>query len=82
MMRVPQSPRLVVRATVKLRRQGGSLVMSLPRNIVRNWKLEAGARLIVRTTENGILIFPRYSLPYLSPSQREELFRITSSRSP
>ena len=81
-MRIPQSPRLVVRATVKLRPQGGSLVISLPRNVVRDWKLEAGMRLVVRTTENGILLFPRYSLPYISPAQREELFRATSSRSP
>jgi hypothetical protein len=38
--------------------------MTVPRYVVRAWKLEPGARLIVRTTQEGILLYPRYFFPY------------------
>jgi antitoxin component of MazEF toxin-antitoxin module len=74
MMQPPKSPRLIVRACVRLRRQGGSLILTVPRNVVRHWKLHAGAALVVRSTDNGILLFPRYTLPYTSAERRKELF--------
>lgn len=74
MMHGPKSRRLVVRVTARLRREGGSLIMSIPRNVVRHWKLEAGALLVVRSTERGILLYPRYSLLYISRAQRKQLF--------
>ena len=51
---------------MRLRREGGSLSITVPRYIVRHWKLEAGMRLVVRSTDQGILLFPRYFLPYSS----------------
>ena len=62
----PKSSRLVARFSVRLRREGGSLSATIPRYIVRHWKLEAGMRLVVRSTDRGILLFPRYFLPYSS----------------
>jgi antitoxin component of MazEF toxin-antitoxin module len=62
----PKSPRLVARFSVRLRREGGSLSVTIPRYIVRHWKLEAGMRLVVRSTNQGILLYPRYFLPYSS----------------
>ena len=38
--------------------------MTIPRHIVRHWKLEPGARLVVRSTDEGVLLYPRYFLPY------------------
>ena len=64
MLQRPKSPRLVARLSVRLRREGGSLSLTIPRYIVRHWKLEAGARLMVRSTDQGILLYPRYFLPY------------------
>jgi len=39
--------------------------MTIPRYIARHWKLEPGVRLIVRSTDRGILLYPRYFLPYV-----------------
>jgi antitoxin component of MazEF toxin-antitoxin module len=64
MVQGPKSSRLVARFSVRLRREGGSLSITIPRYIVRHWKLEAGMRLVVRATNQGILLFPRYFLPY------------------
>ena len=64
MLQGPKSPRLVSRISVRLRREGGSLSITIPRYIVRHWKLETGMRLVVRSTEHGILLYPRYFLPY------------------
>ena len=64
MLQRPKSPRLVCRISVRLRREGGSLSATIPRYIVRHWKLEAGMRLVVRSTKYGILLYPRYFLPY------------------
>jgi antitoxin component of MazEF toxin-antitoxin module len=64
MLQRPKSSRLVTRLSVRLRREGGSLSVTIPRYIVRHWKLEAGMRLVVRSTDRGILLFPRYFLPY------------------
>ena len=61
----PKSPRLVARISVRLRQEGGSLSLTVPRYIVRHWKLEPGARLIVHSTDRGILLYPRYFLPYV-----------------
>jgi len=60
----PKSSRLITRFSVRLRREGGSLSVTIPRYIVRHWTLEAGMRLVVRSTNQGILLFPRYFLPY------------------
>ena len=62
----PKSPRLVARISVRLRREGGSLSLTIPRYIARHWKLEPGMRLVVRSTQYGILLYPRYFLPYSS----------------
>ena len=64
MLQGPKSSRLVTRFSVRLRREGGSLSVTIPRYIVRHWKLEAGMRLVVRSTDQGILFYPRYFLPY------------------
>ena len=64
MLQGPKSPRLVARISVRLRREGGSLSITIPRYIVRRWKLEPGMRLVVRSTDRGILLYPRYFLPY------------------
>lgn len=64
MLQPPKSSRLVARFSVRLRREGGSLSVTIPRYIVRHWKLEAGMRLVVRSTDRGILLFPRDFLPY------------------
>ena len=55
-------PRMRARFSVLIRREGGSLSMTIPRFIVRKWKLEPRARLIVRSTDEGILLYPRYPL--------------------
>jgi hypothetical protein len=61
----PKSPRLVARFSVRLRREGGSLSLTVPRYIVRHWKLKPGARLIVVSTDKGVLLYPRYFLPHV-----------------
>ena len=63
----PKSRRLVARISVRLRREGGSLSMTVPRYIVRHWNLEPGARLVVRSTDEGVLLYPRYFAPYVDP---------------
>lgn len=68
----PKSPRLVARISVRLRREGGSLSLTIPRYIVRHWKLEPGMRLVVRSTKYGILLYPRYFLPYSSRLKHRE----------
>ena len=57
-MRV-RHPRLVTRLSVRLRKEGGSLSLTVPRYIARKWRLEPGHRLIVRSTDEGILLYPR-----------------------
>ena len=64
MLQPPKSPRLVARISVRLRKEGGSLSITIPRYVVRRWKLKAGMRLVVRSTDQGIRIYPRYFLPY------------------
>jgi antitoxin component of MazEF toxin-antitoxin module len=64
MLQRPKSPRLVARFSVRIRCEGGSLSMTIPRYIARHWKLEPGTRLIVRSTDRGVLLYPRYFLPY------------------
>jgi antitoxin component of MazEF toxin-antitoxin module len=34
--------------------------MTIPNHIVRAWKLEHGTRLVVQSTDQGILLFPRF----------------------
>jgi antitoxin component of MazEF toxin-antitoxin module len=60
----PKSRRLIARFSVLLRREGGSLSVTIPRYIVRHWKLQPGARLVVRSTDEGVLLDPRYFAPY------------------
>jgi antitoxin component of MazEF toxin-antitoxin module len=66
----PKSPRLIARFSVRLRREGGSLSITIPRHVVRHWELEPGARLVLRSTDAGILLYPRYFLPYVDPAVR------------
>jgi hypothetical protein len=70
MLEHPKTPRLRVRLSVRVRRQGGSLVITIPRYITRKWNLEPGSRLVVRSTERGILLYPRYFAPFLYPPMR------------
>jgi hypothetical protein len=39
--------------------------MTIPRHIVRAWKLEHGTRLAVQSTDQGILLFPRFFAPFV-----------------
>jgi hypothetical protein len=39
--------------------------MTVPRHVVRAWKLEHGTRLVVQSTDHGILLFPRFFLPFV-----------------
>ena len=55
-----RSRRLVVRFSARIRREGGSLSITIPRYLVRNWKLEPGQWLVLRTSEEGIVLRPRY----------------------
>ena len=68
----PKSQRLIARLSVRLRREGGSLTMTIPVHIVRHWKLQPGARLILRSTDEGMLLYPRYFLPYREPDDRDD----------
>lgn len=58
-----RSERLVARLSVVVRKEGGSLSLTVPRHVVRKWRLKAGDRLMVRTTDEGILLYPRHPLP-------------------
>jgi len=60
MIRPPKSPRLRARFSVRVRQHGGSLSMTIPRHIVRAWKLEHGSMLAIQSTDQGILLFPRF----------------------
>lgn len=55
-----RGPRFVFRYAARLRREGGSLAITVPRYIVRRWRLEAGDELLIRSTEEGILMAPRF----------------------
>lgn len=66
----PKSPRLRVRLSVLLRREGGSISMTVPRYITRKWNLNPGDRMLVRSTDEGILLCPRYFLPYVRRRRR------------
>lgn len=39
--------------------------MTVPHTVVREWKLQAGARLLIRATDEGILLYPAYFGPFL-----------------
>ena len=56
-----------VRYAARLRREGGSLSLTMPRYIVRQWRLKAGDNLLVRSTEEGILLSPRFPSVGISP---------------
>jgi antitoxin component of MazEF toxin-antitoxin module len=56
--------RVVVRFTVRVRREGGSLSLTIPRHIVRHLGLESGDELIARMTEDGIVLRPQYFRPW------------------
>jgi len=53
-------PRMRVRMSIVLRKEGGSLSMTIPRSVVRKWKLQPKSRLLIRSTDEGILLYPRY----------------------
>jgi hypothetical protein len=44
--------------------------MTIPSHIVRHWKLEPGVRLVVRSTAEGVLLYPRYWGPYRQRRKR------------
>jgi antitoxin component of MazEF toxin-antitoxin module len=48
-----------------VRREGGSLSITIPRYVARHWQLVPGARLVVRSTDEGVLLYPRYFAPYV-----------------
>src|SRR5687768_2369804 len=81
-MQRPKSHRLVARISVLLRREGGSLSITIPRHIVRHWKLEAGARLVLRSTDEGILLYPRYFAPYSVKTPVERDTQSSNARHP
>ena len=60
-----KSPRLIVRFLVRLRREGGSISMTVPVHVVRKWKLRPGAALVLRSTDEGILLYPTFFGPFL-----------------
>jgi hypothetical protein len=45
--------------------------MTIPSYIARHWKLEPGARLVVRSTDEGVLLYPRYWAPYSRRRKRD-----------
>lgn len=55
------------RYAARLRREGGSLSLTMPRYIVRRWQLKAGDDLLVRSTEEGILLSPRFLNAAVAP---------------
>jgi antitoxin component of MazEF toxin-antitoxin module len=56
-----------VRYAVRLRREGGSLSLTLPRYITRKWLLVPGDELLAKSTEDGILLCPRFLRPGTTP---------------
>jgi AbrB family looped-hinge helix DNA binding protein len=50
--------RLVVRWTVRVRKEGGSQSITIPKHLVRRLGIAPGDRLIARLTEDGILLRP------------------------
>lgn len=60
-----RGPRFVFRYAARLRREGGSLAITVPRYIVRRWRLEPGDELLIRSTEEGILMAPRFPDAYV-----------------
>ena len=69
-----------MRVTVRLRREGGSLSVTVPCHIVRQWKLKAGDRLLVRSSDEGILIYPRYFAPYSARAWRARRAQARAAR--
>lgn len=55
-----RGPLFFFRYAARLRREGGSLSLTIPRYIVRHWELRAGDDLLVRSTEEGIFLTPRF----------------------
>lgn len=55
--------RFVFRWRVRIRREGGSLSLTIPRYLVRRMQLSAGEDLIARLTEDGLLFRPVYWKP-------------------
>jgi hypothetical protein len=68
-----KSPRLIVRHLVRLRREGGSISMTVPVHIVRKWKLRPGAALVLRSTDEGILLYPSFFGPFLKRPRRSRV---------
>jgi antitoxin component of MazEF toxin-antitoxin module len=55
--------RWVFRWTARLRREGGSLSFTIPRNLVRGLRLEAGDEMVVGREDDGILMRPKVPRP-------------------
>ena len=52
--------RFVFRSTTRVRREGGSLSITIPRYIAQRLDLRPGEELIVRLTDEGIVLRPVY----------------------
>jgi AbrB family looped-hinge helix DNA binding protein len=52
--------RFVFRWSTRVRREGGSLSITIPRYVARRLGLKPGDELLVRLTEEGIVLRPRY----------------------
>lgn len=50
--------RFVFRWTVRVRKEGGSISLTLPKYIVRKIRIDPGDELAARLTEDGILLRP------------------------
>lgn len=54
--------------------------MTIPVHIVRQWKLKAGDRLVLRSSDEGILIYPHYWMPYSHRAWRARRARARAER--
>jgi hypothetical protein len=54
--------------------------MTVPIHIARQWKLKAGDRLVVRSSDEGILIYPHYWAPYSQGAWRLHRARARAAR--
>lgn len=65
-MRKFNSYRFAFRWAVRVRKEGASLSVTIPKYVTRLIGLAPGDELLVKVTEDGILLRPRYFKP--SPS--------------
>ena len=63
--------RFAIRWTVRVRKEGASLSVTIPKYVTRLIGIAPGDELLVKVTEDGILLRPRYLRPSLSGSTKE-----------